>query len=467
MDAASPANRLPHELLAYIFTICAADISDHHPVSMIHLTHVSARWRDVALTTQSLWGRITLTFPLSPWQFSYSSAYLKRSGSYPLELLWDLRDPSWDWDEDAHTIGWKEMENVMRLFMPHFTRWRSLELLADNWIPIFAFLWYSKDVRNGPLLESLSLSRCNAYFANPGQTFQPVALRKSMSLFGGIHLPSLRRVSLVGVHIDWSAPCALRNLTQLDFKYFACDVTPTLAQFQSIVEACPLLSSLSICGRGPDIGDVSQHSNQIQLPALQSFSLGFIDTTYAIGLFSLLRMPNLQRLVIEDISKILSPSYNVDASPLLAWFCSNGIDADTEDNDTCQCLLSKERVQDLELEGVQAPKEQFRSFLRSFPSIRRLSLTDIADDLLSLLVSGVEANPSEPQAGHLLPALRELRCQDVNAETLIEAVTSRTQSNPHVPLQASLKAVRFLPPPSGTLLYRRLDNAGIKIVEDI
>jgi len=128
-------------------------------------------------------------------------------------------------------------------FLPHAHRWRRFELLTDTWAPIFIFLWYTKhvEVESAPLLEAVSLSWCNLYFAARGQVFRPISLRQPIQFLGGVRLTS---VSLVGVHINWNQP-SLRNLTNLELKFHASDVMPNIQQFTAIPEACPSLRSIA------------------------------------------------------------------------------------------------------------------------------------------------------------------------------------------------------------------------------
>ena len=114
------------------------------------------------------------------------------------------------------------MEAVIRLLLPHVTRWQRFELLTDTWAPIFTFLWYTRRVESAPMLRSIALSRGNTYFAAEGQGFEPATLKQPVPLFGDIALDNLREVSFAGVHVDWSKS-ALRNLVAFELKYHARD----------------------------------------------------------------------------------------------------------------------------------------------------------------------------------------------------------------------------------------------------
>ena len=113
--------------------------------------------------------------------------------------------PLWNWEEESHQVHLQlmHMAPILELLLTHVERWCHFELLADLWGPIYFFLWSTRHVKAAPLLRSLSLSRCNAYFVSRGAAFQPDQWKDSIPLFGGLALDALRNVSLVGVHIDW------------------------------------------------------------------------------------------------------------------------------------------------------------------------------------------------------------------------------------------------------------------------
>ncbi|KAJ7142382.1 hypothetical protein C8R44DRAFT_603402, partial [Mycena epipterygia] len=170
------------------------------------LSHVCRRWRHVALGTGTLWTRLVLTFPTSAAQLTRTLAWLERSKTHTLDILLDLRDTEWDWEKDEAEHGFRaaDMAAVLRLLLPTAPRWRALELLTDTWAPIHAFLRHTHTLAPSlPRLEKLHLARCNAYFATKGAVFQPAALGRPLPLFGGARVPSLREVTLTGVHVDW------------------------------------------------------------------------------------------------------------------------------------------------------------------------------------------------------------------------------------------------------------------------
>ncbi|KAF9029261.1 hypothetical protein BDZ89DRAFT_1159936 [Hymenopellis radicata] len=407
-------NRLPNELLSHIFLLTAADERDASrdpSVCVRSLASVCKRWRGVALGTGRLWTNILLTFPQSPGQLSYASTCIQRSKRYPLDIYMDFRDPDWNWDEDSHPFGLHDMEAVLGVLLPHAMRWRSLELLTDTWTPTHAFLSHTRDAA-APILETLSLSRCNAYFAAKGQAFEPAELKEPIPLFGGRVLPCLKRVSLVGVHVDW-AQSELRDLLDLELKYHASDVMPSLEEFADILSACPDIRHLSILGWGPRFDGLPRAV--IRLSKLIRFSLGLVDNEYAIDLLSCMSFPVLQELALEDVSSILDPVNEQDVTPILDRF---QLPADAGGFD-----IPSDKVQILELHNVRSNPAAIERFLCCFSLVHKMVLSEPGDVLIAL-------HPVSDTAFQACPSLTELSCSGTDSiEKLFALVSARTGRN--------------------------------------
>ncbi|KAF8551261.1 hypothetical protein OG21DRAFT_1418332, partial [Imleria badia] len=208
------ARPMPVEVVANIFDF--ASHSSHDPITQsISLSHVCKQWRQISLSTPSLWTFIQLSLPLSKSQLTRTCAWILRSRNRPLDIYMDFRDPDWDWDEASPILGSKAMESLMRFLVPHASRWHSIELLTDTWAPIFTFLSCTAAIESTPLLQSIRLARCNAYFVAEGETFRPADLALPVAWFGGgASLSHLCHVSLSGVHVDW-AQSGLTGLREL------------------------------------------------------------------------------------------------------------------------------------------------------------------------------------------------------------------------------------------------------------
>ncbi|KAJ7585416.1 hypothetical protein C8J56DRAFT_862002 [Mycena floridula] len=451
----SPMDRVPNELWSTIFEFAVerdGTIQDVEPCSLpLAISHVSRRWRKIALATGSLWTNIILTFPTSPAQQTKAATWISRSRTYPLDIYLDFRDPDWAWDDEhAHAFRWQDMEIVLRFLLPHVKRWRRFDLLTDTWSPIFTFLWYSKQVTSAPKLEHLRLSRCNAFFADKNVVFFPSHLKRPVPLFGGIELEALRHVSLVGVHVDWPQS-ALHNLLSLELKYHAKEVMPTLQTFVHIINSCPCLETLTILGWGPrfDVGNphdddkTAQLQYSIILPRLTKLSFGFIDVEYAVRLLFMFSLPGLQHLSLEDISKSLGSTDLLDAAPILDRLVSTSTTRSRCDHTAeqqCDCgaaVFPLARVSKLEFRGIHASTEAFQRFFSAAASVADLSLFENGSGAFEALEPS--SGPADDM-GLSLPLLRHLTCSETDG-TLGRAVVIERAKLVKVPSSEPTKAV--------------------------
>jgi hypothetical protein len=399
---------LPNELLSYIFLNAVRDYD--HPSESAYfplvLSHTCSRWRKVALSTASLYTSIKLSLPDSSSQLDYLQTWLLRSKSYPLDMLLDFRDEAWDWDEDGHLFTHHSAEHIISLILPHAKRWRHIEFFTDTWAPIHAFLDLSQHIVDLPALKSLALSRCNAYFARKGQCFQPTELREALPLFGGAQLPSLRDLSLVGVHVDWRKS-SLVNLLEIEFKFHAYDVMPTLDQFAKILAASPRVQRLSIVGWGPRLDSIAVSSPLspgsacvISLTKLKQLCFGFVDVAYAVTLLSLFNLPSLSELELEDIGAIVDPMGPSDVAPLLdllqrstrAPSSSTGEShshphshSSSSPSTSSGCFFPLHQIDRLELRSLRSSVASFTNFLRCFSTLETIHLADADSALLTAL----------------------------------------------------------------------------------
>lgn len=461
-----PMDSIPNEVLVYIFAFAVLD-PDEDPTFVSTITQVCSRWRDLATGSANLWGRIVLTFPIPDAQLIYTSTALERSGTQPLTILLDCRDPDWDWEEESHRFQWSHMQAITQLLLPHAPRWQTLEVLSDTWSPIYTFLSLTKELTDLSLLESLSLSRCNAFLAAPGQVFQPESMRSPLSLFGGAAVPHLREVSLVGVHVDWDNS-QLRNLQRLEFKYHASDVMPTIHQFVAILNNNPDLIELAIVGWGPVLDSREDAITTISVPSLQKLSFGFIEMEYSTTLLSLFHVPSLRAINLEDVSKTVNPLEDQDSSALIQWLYTSQPNPRASFSGPLPLLnpIPLQSIQELELHSIRASEELFSRFLQCFPRIRKLACYDVSDSILPALSPQIEhPNLSSGSNVHCLcPSLEELYVQDVDSDALIELVVARSLSGGVLLGKVTLEFIRGACPPYSSDEMVRLENTGITVI---
>ncbi|KAF8060749.1 hypothetical protein FPV67DRAFT_1423717 [Lyophyllum atratum] len=465
-----PLSVLPNELLSEIFLRATHDASDRYESisTPITISQVSSRWRHVAISTRALWSTIIITFPTSRDQLSRAVTWLKRSQSYPLDIFLDFRDPSWDWElpESAHTFRWQDMEAILRLILTHVKRWKRFKLLTDTWAPIFTFLYYTRRVMSAPILESLSLSRCNAFFASKDAKFAPVEMKNSIPLFGGLALEKLREVSLTGVHVDW-AKSSLYKLTALELMYLACDVTPSLDEFTNILTACPDLQHLTIVGRGPRIdllpsGDSPIHGDGaddvstkplriIKLSQLISFTFGFLDVDYALKILSLFSFPAIEDLVLEGLMD-LDPLtlQNLDASPILRRLSRRNPSTDSP------TPIQLSQIHSLKLIGINASKDTFLRLFDDLHDLEYLALHNTRNEALQALAP---SPPDSPSRALHCATLKELECRHMDSEILHDVVLARAEIS-------QLEHVCFKSDDINPDEWTKLLDAGVKVIRE-
>jgi len=408
-------NHFPNELLLYIFSIIVDDsMGNSSPI--VILSHVCARWRHLSISTGPLWAKIEVSFPLSEREHKQTSVFLQRASPHPVDILVDVRDPDWDWNEETHVITWQTTVPIVRLLLTQIHRWRRFEMLADNWAPIFTFLFYTKSISEAPLLETVSLSRCNAYLASRGQTFQPVALRRSLPLLGGSmsDITNLKTVILIGVHVEWDSTI-LKGLTELQLKYHSSDVMPTTPQFREILEACPKLLSLTISGWGPLLDESSKDLGPIfHLPSLKQFNFGFVDVQYAVNLLGLFFMPSLESLSLEDVNGLVDPMHLQDSSALLNWLviqCEAGYNH-----------IPLRNLITLTMVSQMAGSSPYVRLFENLSLLERIAIRNSNETVLRSLNS-----TSSITGACVCPGLRELLCQGMSPETLLQVIEGRVR----------------------------------------
>jgi len=119
-----PISSLPNELLAEIFERGRSKGRSPHPKTKlpfeVHISHVSRRWRDVAINLPCLWTNIHIYTTLL-----WIGEYLERSRSCNLDLLISLWDT--EYIEDINKRA-ERIDYILNLLLPHVDRWSSFAL---------------------------------------------------------------------------------------------------------------------------------------------------------------------------------------------------------------------------------------------------------------------------------------------------------------------------------------------------
>jgi len=282
----SPISRLPTELLDSIFIFHVSDHTEVNPYKLGDpleasriVSHVSSRWRDVALNNSRLWNQITL---IHWWKkqgrLEWIKYMIERTRNVPLTLrIWIGRGWDEEWDQNMASILTSVLPRVevfdLRSDSSYFPTWKFREALSSA---------------SAPLLESLKMApHC---FLSRG----PI----DPSLFESIFPPAMPKLRRVEYELDWNyVPYfSLSNVTHFKMtcppRHGSSLFTPL--QCIQLLISMPLLENLSLTIDFTDL--------EIELPEPDPNSLD-------------LQLPRLKYFYLDAVS--------YDSATLLPWFTFN------------------------------------------------------------------------------------------------------------------------------------------------
>ena len=176
----------------------------------------------------------------------------------------------------------------------------------------------------------MSLMRCNDYVSY-SRRFQPRQLKDLGFLTSPTTrtnlLPSLKHLTLRGVHVDWDAlgnilDASGNGLSHLELASHPRDVRPSISQFHNLLQSTPNLQTLYVVGTGPEgpgsENDSVHNYEPVHLPKLRSVALGYRSETGGRSLLHFLDAPLVQSLVLDDTT-YPADQPDVNAGPILSY----------------------------------------------------------------------------------------------------------------------------------------------------
>ena len=346
------------------------------------------------------------------------------------------------------------MNTVLALLLPHISRWKSLSILTDCWGPMYTALSAINPfiTRLGaPLLESLSLMRCNDLISFSPR-FQPQNLKEPAFLKRGANethsdlercpniLPSLKYLSLRGVHVDWdtlsdSLSTSDNSLTYLELAWHSHDVRPSPDQFHKILSSNSDLRSLRLSGSGPSIlGDtvsIVQHDYiPAHLPHLRNISIGYRTAVEGRLVLELLDAPNVKALALEDTTYVGDPDA-INGGPLLSYIGTRQFGEAHHDHRIAAHELPETQVaekalcisctpvykaiaaaesraafpllESVTLRGVRTCSEPLRLFLNASTKLQHLELTRMSMQAIHALMPSGSVVHNQDNTTHCCP----------------------------------------------------------------
>ncbi|KDQ63939.1 hypothetical protein JAAARDRAFT_51996 [Jaapia argillacea MUCL 33604] len=194
----SPIGTLPHELLADVFDLVSSESAGQRLYPNLPLSHVSRRWRTVALATSSLWTEIEISLS-SPPSWSLAEEFLVRSHPLPINLC----------VSSLHEDVCAEIGDAVDTFKRCMDRCVTLSIFFNNteWVDALTSLFFP--VAPSPKLHSLDIRFRHQFLPESEHLEKPLILRDA---------PALRTLRLDAVMLDLGLASlkAYSSITTLD-----------------------------------------------------------------------------------------------------------------------------------------------------------------------------------------------------------------------------------------------------------
>jgi hypothetical protein len=352
----SPVSSLPSELLSAVFEALASDMSPTSPPVEIVLSHVSRRFRGIAMNTRQLWTRIRVSLHTP---FDMVVAYLERSGTHPFELHFDIAtNPGSgsvsDSEFDLDVLLYKNSQ--WKTIMSYMTRCRRLSMLSDH-PEIIHDMVENLHAIKAPLLESIQIE-CYSIEKAPYLDFYTTIID------GGA--PALTSILIEGWGLHQCLP-PLTGVTSLTLLGATWQMKWT--DFRDIVGGLLALTCLVIGDIFHDNLIPDNFESTIVLPSLKSLRIcaNHDGWPFADQILLATSAPALEILVLICVLKWeleeISRSLNSDRFPRLRYLSI---------------------LPDHEYELSQ---QSWILFCSVFPCVTHFTLQSNADDLITALAS--------------------------------------------------------------------------------
>ncbi|TCD62233.1 hypothetical protein EIP91_007192, partial [Steccherinum ochraceum] len=303
-DAAQRAmchiHALPVELLSRIFLIgwqedpLPDDILTSQTTFEALVSHVSHRWRDVALHIPVLWSIVHFRTHL---HIHRAHTYLARNRHpHLIDVFVDTCA------QDEHLPGFTlfrdEFFPVFAVVIPHIARWRSLNLKVRD----LQCKAHARSVLStcggAPHLETLHLWHVENW-GNAERLY--TAIGPPPVVVFDQTLPALKHIILTGVNLPWTHSPFLKNLTSVEFALHSDDVRMPYDLWRKMLLESPHLARLALHYSGPRFGagDWPDVGEKIVLPGLREVDLTNMEPAYLLALFRRLEMPGVKRVRLE------------------------------------------------------------------------------------------------------------------------------------------------------------------------
>ena len=373
------------------------------------VSHICQRWRTVVIETSTLWTHLSFA---EGRPFDKSRTWLERSKECVLDIELDctveegadsgesddLPDASSN-DENDDVDGHEKrvapedraaqpgdlapvktkarrfpgrvspagLPIVRDLILPHAWRWRTFELMVNDYQIMYGILSTLSSI---PEAAQLQVLRLYHYDDNDDYDhFRPSHLKQPFAPFRG-RAPKLDQLALWGVHVDWQACDFLQGLEELELAYHAKDVRPPYETFARILQRSPDLHILTLCASGPAGDPEDWPTDAIELPSVKHLVLAFVEPSYASALMKRLVFPNLSTLALDFDSGDYSSFLAQLARPPAAAAAAHHHTTTTTQRHRSLC----HNLVDLKISGMQCTKSALATFYAALVNLASLNL---------------------------------------------------------------------------------------------
>lgn len=301
---------LPIEIQQYIFDLIvhARDNATNPVLQRTYLTHVCQRWREMAISYQSLWDWICPT-DTRPWERTME--WLGRLGGAKFHLhviqCWKRRDGS------VRMLKDDEMLEFLTMVSSKYDQIYEVNFTINSLVSAYTVL-QPFSIRPAP--RALQIFRVVQLNKRPWPN-DPTPVKNTLgalSLFNGV-MPKLRIFGLDCVTIDWSnfVPKVLKILQIHRIPPSHC---PDSLTFRRLLLASPRLTALLLQDSGPNLS-MPCNEPPVSLPNLRvlTFSNPYIPTATAI--LSYFTAPNL---AVLDLGNTGSDDSGPLISSITGWY---------------------------------------------------------------------------------------------------------------------------------------------------
>ncbi len=365
------AYRLPNELLTRIFTMCTTNAARTWPSSrscptllpsQVIVSHISHRWRQIALATPLLWN--TINFNIRRMNhvqgriLSQLEAHIQRSDTCFLDITLDF--------QIADNLG-----SYCQLLAKHSQKWRRLSIVTRfEQLDDIREMLCDADV---PILEhlSLSLGKPQSGSLSPRKQFSSVT-PAILSSVGRLSFLRLAGQALGNLHPPMSSVTTL-HLDGWTRHYM------THEQFKIILEGTPSLINLSF-------NQLCLHHSRDPFLFVQPTTLHHLRCLRIHGscsplsrLISLLNMPRLESISLEGID-----TFDSHIMPSVRY---------------------------LNLDDCSFNEQEVGKLIRSFPLLSDLSIDESMPDVFYMLLP----EASEDEMSRPWPQLKTITIRDLQS----------------------------------------------------